>query len=95
MVLRNIFLHLDASPACETRIGLTMVLAKQLGASITGLSIITHAPHEPRRQLMDQQTTEQAELLRQRGISAGVPVQWRAVEWGVAWRAGADGPLDL
>ncbi len=83
MVLRNILLHIDASPACEGRVDLALAIAKQHGASVTGLSIITHAPHEPRRQVMEQQTAEQAERFRQRGISAGVPVQWRNVEWEV------------
>lgn len=83
MVLRNLLLHIDASSASEGRIDLALAIAKQHGASVTGLSVITHAPHEPRQQLMEQQTADQAELFRQKGISAGVPVQWRNVEWGV------------
>lgn len=83
MVLRDIFLHVDTSAACEARIDLALTLARQHGATVTGLSVIAHPYYAPRQGAEELQSAAMGALFRERAVAAGVEARWQSLDWGV------------
>jgi nucleotide-binding universal stress UspA family protein len=82
-MLKDIMVHLDQALSCQSRLEAAITLAKQHGASLTGLYVYS-SPHleQPQRQL-----TEIREMFQQRIDESGVASDWLAVDLGFS-RAG-------
>jgi len=83
MVFKDILVQVDNSPACEQRLDLAVVIAREHGAHLTGLYIITHQRQQPFSEQAKARELEAEELFRQKTVDAGVEVQWLSVDWSV------------
>jgi nucleotide-binding universal stress UspA family protein len=77
-MLKDIMVHLDQAPSCQSRLEAAITLAKQHGASLTGLYVYS----SPRQERPDQQLAEVREMFQQRTNGSGVDTDWLAVDLG-------------
>jgi len=77
-MLRDVMVHLDQALSCQSRLEAAITLAKQHGASLTGLYVYS-SPHQERS---DQQLNEVREMFQQRTDGTGVASEWLAVDLG-------------
>lgn len=77
-MLRDIMVHLDLAPSCRSRLEVAITLAKQHGASLTGLYVYS----SPRLEQPDQQLAEIREMFQQQTAKTGVATDWLAVDLG-------------
>lgn len=80
MSFKDILLYLDESPSCDRRIETAMVLAKRHGASLTGLSILTHNYYQPQNQHVEESMGASKAFLEKKALDAGVCAIWRGIE---------------
>lgn len=83
MIFKDIVVHVDNSSACEKRLELAVAIAREHGAHLTGLYIITHQRQQPYSEQLKARELEAAELFRQKTEGSGVDVQWLSVDWTV------------
>lgn len=91
--MKDILVHVDASPRAQARIDLALGLARGHGAHLTGLHVVappfvpmmTHAPIPP--EIIEQQVQwgrEQAakaeKLFKARVAAAGIAAEWRVMD---------------
>jgi nucleotide-binding universal stress UspA family protein len=81
MAIKDILLHLDNSPNCQTRIDLAIQIAKRHGAHIKGIYVLTHSYYAP-----NQTAAEAAGLDTVRTIfttkvaAAGISAEWLYID---------------
>ena len=77
-MLRDIMVHLDQAPTCQGRVDAAITLARQHGASLTGL----HVYSSPRTKDPVRQSTAIRDLFRQATDGTGVEVDFQEVDLG-------------
>jgi len=76
MVLKNILVLMDSLPAAAGRLELALKLAKQHGAGITGLNVVSHPLFELGKGTHDE-APDQRELFEAETARAGVEAVWQ------------------
>lgn len=77
-MLKNIMVHLDHNEPCKGRLDAAITLARQHGASLTGLYVYS----SPRLQESAQQLEQVREAFQQQTQGAGVEANWLGVDLG-------------
>lgn len=77
-MLKNIMVHLDQTPSCKSRLDAAITLAKQHGASLTGLYVYS----SPRLKHPVQQSAEVREMFNQQIEGTGIVSDWLDVDLG-------------
>ncbi len=77
-MLKDILVHLDQAPSCKGRLEAAITLAKQHGASLTGLYVYS----SPRLEQPDQQSAEICEMFQQQTDGTGIASDWLDVDIG-------------
>ena len=77
-MLKDIMVHLDQAPSCKGRLEAAITLAKQHGASLTGLYVYS----SPRLEQPDHQSAEIREMFQQQTDGTGIASDWRDVDIG-------------
>ncbi|TWJ32626.1 universal stress protein [Geobacter argillaceus] len=90
MSLKEILVVLDNSPQCASRLELAVALARQHGACLAGLHVITHPFYEPAHNDAPCKAEEVRRLFEAMTGSAGIPVKWIGVDWSVVGVAVAE-----
>lgn len=80
MSIKDILLHLDDSPACERRIDVALNLARQHGARVTGLSVVTYGYYQPHYLHSEEKVAVADALLQTKAQAAGVSAISRCIE---------------
>jgi len=84
MAIKDILLHLDSSPSCPARIDLCIQIAKNHGAHIKGLHVLSHSYYAPRHTAADSEDARNIEaLFTAKTAAAGVSAEWLYVDWSV------------
>jgi nucleotide-binding universal stress UspA family protein len=90
MGLKNILVHLDSRAHAEQRLDCALALARQHGAAVTGLSVISHSLFEPAEQDANSGEIQLQELFEQKAAQAGVDAEWQRIDMKVLQRSVAD-----
>jgi len=77
-MLKNIMVHLDQAPACQSRLDAAITLAKQHGAELTGLCVYS----SPRLKNPEKQLAEIHEMFMRQTERNGVAAEWLDVDLG-------------
>lgn len=77
-MLKDIMVHLDRASSCKGRLDAAITLAKQHGASLTGLYVYS----SPRLKQPEQQLVEIRDMFQQEAGNAGLVSDWLAVDLG-------------
>jgi nucleotide-binding universal stress UspA family protein len=77
-MLKDIMVHLDQSPSCKGRLEAAITLAKQHGASLTGLYVYS----SPRLEQPDHQSAEIREMFQHQTDGTGIASDWLDVDIG-------------
>jgi len=77
-MLKDIMVHLDPTPSCQSRLKVAISLAKQHGASLTGLCIYS----SPRLKNPEQQLADIREMFLQEAEAGGIAAEWLDVDLG-------------
>lgn len=84
MAIKDILLHLDNSPSCQSRIDLAIRIAQSHGAHIKGLYILSHSYYAPSPTAADADGARAVKALFATRIAAGgVSAEWLYVDWPV------------
>ena len=84
MAIKDILLHLDNSPSCQSRMELAIQTAKSHGAHLKGLYVLTHRYYAPRNTTADTESARSIEaLFTEKTAAAGVAAEWLYVDWSV------------
>lgn len=84
MAIKDILLHLDNSPSCPARIDLAISIARNHGAHVKGLHVLSHSYYAPR--LTAAATAEARDieaLFTEKTAAAGISAEWLHVDWSV------------
>lgn len=84
MSIIDMLLYLDNSSACEQRIDAAVLLAKQQGARLTGLSLVTFDYYQPHYLHTEENIAAVAALLTAKSAAAGITSRHRCIESRVA-----------
>ncbi|MFZ4859495.1 MAG: universal stress protein [Desulfuromonadaceae bacterium] len=84
MSIKDILLYLDNSSACEQRIETAVYLAKQQGARLTGLSLVTFDYYQPHYLHTEENVAAAGAVLAAKASAAGVEAKHRCIESCVA-----------
>lgn len=77
MAIKDILLHLDNSPTCQTRIDLAIQIAKRHGAHIKGLYVLSHSYYAPNQTAAEAAGARNVEaLFTASTAAAGVSAEW-------------------
>lgn len=77
-MLKDIMVHMDQAPACQSRLDVAITLAKKHGARLTGLCVYS----SPRLKNPEQQLAEIREIFIQKTEARGVAAEWLDVDLG-------------
>ncbi len=77
-MLKDIMVHLDQAPACQSRLDAAVTLAKQHGARLTGLCLYS----SPRLEKPEQQLTDIRERFMHQAEESGITAEWLDVDLG-------------
>jgi nucleotide-binding universal stress UspA family protein len=77
-MLKDIMVHLDQAPSCQSRLDAANTMAKQYGANLTGL----HVYSSPRLKDPVRQSTEVREMFQRQTDAAGVAGEFLDVDLG-------------
>lgn len=77
-MLKDIMVHLDQTPACQSRLDAAMTLAQQHGARLTGLCVYS----SPRIENPGQQLNDIREMFLQQTTAKAVAAEWLDVDLG-------------
>lgn len=77
-MLKDIMVHLDQASSCQSRLEAAITLAKQHGASLTGLYVYS----SPRLEQSDQQLAKIREMFQQQTAESGVATDLLDVDLG-------------
>lgn len=77
-MLKDIMVHLDQAPSCACRLDAAITLAKQHGASLTGLYVYS----SPHLEQSDNLLSELRKMFHQRTAGTGVVSDWLGVDLG-------------
>lgn len=80
MSIKDILLYLDDSSACEHRIEAALGLAKQQGARVTGLSVVTYEYYQPHYLRTEESVAAAGALLAAKAQAAGIDAVHRSIE---------------
>jgi nucleotide-binding universal stress UspA family protein len=83
MAFKQILLHMDDTPRCVTRLDAALRLARQHGACLTGLYVITHPHYAPQSEAAERRAEEARALFQERASAAGVETLWHCADWHV------------
>lgn len=84
MAFKEILLHVDDSAQCEGRLDLAIKIARQHGACLTGLYVITHPHYAPQSEAAKRKAREFGALFEQKTQQAGVDSVWQSIDWHVS-----------
>jgi nucleotide-binding universal stress UspA family protein len=84
MALKEMLLQMDSTPQCAARLDLAIALARQHGASLTGIYVITHQHYAPQNESAQQRSAEAEALFTKRTAESGIEARWQSVEWNVS-----------
>ena len=84
MSIKDILLYLDNSSNCEQRLDSALCLAKQQGARLTGLSLVTFDYYQPHYLHTEGNVAAAGALLAAKAAAAGVEARHRCIESRVA-----------
>ncbi len=84
MGFKDILLHIDETPPCAKRVELAIHLARQQGAQLTGLFVLTQPPYAPAYEGLKRQAMAAEQKLRQAAAKAAVAVEWILAQGGIA-----------
>lgn len=90
MGLKNILVHLDTQLHTEQRLDCALALARQHGARVIGLSVITHSLLEPAEQDTIRAEIQLQELFERKVDQAGVDAEWHRIDVRVLQRSVAE-----
>ena len=77
-MLKDIMVHLDSTPSCQSRLKVAISMAKQHGASLTGLCVYS----SPRLNNPEQQLVDIRDTFLQEAEVGGVVAEWLEVDLG-------------
>jgi len=83
MNFKDVLIHIDDSPHCAIRLALAINLAREYGAHLTGLYVITHAHYAPQHETKKQLATAAEESFRLATENAAVSAEWVLADWGI------------
>lgn len=84
MAIKDILVHLDNSPSSRSRLDMAVKIAKQHGAHLKGLFVLSHSYYAPRHTSGDLEVAKATEamfLLKTSG--EGLSAEWLYVDWSV------------
>lgn len=81
MKFKDILVHIDNSPQCANRLDLAITLAREHGAHLTGIYVITHPPYTSQDERMKQEEAHAAEMFALKTGEAEIGTEWLAVDW--------------
>lgn len=90
MVIKDILVHVDNSPACAHRLELAVEIAKAHNAHLAGLYIISNLREQPYSEHAKARESEAEILFQQKTGSAGIETQWLSADWSVVGASMAD-----
>ncbi|MHB8120639.1 MAG: universal stress protein [Desulfuromonadaceae bacterium] len=91
MALRNILVHMDSSPGCQTRLDVAINLARAHGANLKGLYVVAHEYYAPRHGGIEESGAKAMQaLFTEKTASAGISAEWLYVDWSVVGVSAAD-----
>lgn len=80
MSIKDILLYLDEGRWSEGALSVALELARDHGAALTGISILTHDYYQPQQLRAQENMSAAGEFLRKRALEAEVPASWRCIE---------------
>ncbi len=83
MAVADILVHLDTTHNCPARLGVALLLAQRLGASLTGLYVVTHHYYQPTSPTAEERIDALKAQFQQQVAAAGVEGRWLLVDWSV------------
>lgn len=83
MAYKDILVHMDNSPHCEARLDLAINLAKQCGAHLTGLYVISHPHYKPQQDSAGLTSKDVETTFMREAATAGISAHWQLVDWAV------------
>jgi nucleotide-binding universal stress UspA family protein len=84
MALKDILLHIDNSSSCSNRIDLAISLARNHGAHLKGLYVLSHSYYAPRHGMGATESARKAEeLFCEKTAQAGISAEWLFADWSV------------
>lgn len=84
MAFKDILLHLENSPGSEARLDLAIGIARDHGAHLKGLYVLSHSYYAPRHGSVEESESDRIRaLFLEKTAAAGVSAQWLYVDWSV------------
>jgi nucleotide-binding universal stress UspA family protein len=83
MIIKDILVHVDNSPACAQRLELAVEIAKTHNAHLAGLYIIPHQRQKSYGEHGKARELETEKLFQLKTDSAGIETEWLLAEWPV------------
>lgn len=83
MGFNDILVHIDSSPQYLNRLDLAIRLARDHGAKLTGLYVVTHQYYRPEQEGLRRRISEAEEVFRQKTAREQVPGHWLCADWAV------------
>ena len=81
MKFKDILVHIDNSQPCTNRLDLAITLAREHGAQLTGLYVITHPPYASRIERLNQEEAQAEAMFTSKTGEAGITAEWLSVDW--------------
>ena len=81
MKFKDILVHIDNSPQCANRLELALKLAREHGAQLTGLYVITHPPYAPQDEQMKYDEDQAKAMFELKTGGTDVKAEWSSVDW--------------
>lgn len=82
MKYRNIMVHVDTSAQSWRRVELAVKIAKEHGAFLTALYVVTHQYYKPEHEGLKERIAETEKSFRE--LTAGMEADWIMADWQVA-----------
>ncbi|MFO7765951.1 MAG: universal stress protein [Pelovirga sp.] len=80
MNLKNILIHLDDRPTCESRLEVALQLARQQESHLTGIYIISRMYFAHHRQEFQTRADKVEQLFKKKAAAAGIETEWILVD---------------
>jgi nucleotide-binding universal stress UspA family protein len=84
MALRDILIYLDSTPSCMSRLDLAINLAREHGAHLKGLFVLSHPFYAPRHDSIVAADAEKCQrIFAAKSADAAISSEWLCVDWSV------------
>jgi nucleotide-binding universal stress UspA family protein len=84
MAYKDILIHVDDTPQSAKRVELAINLARQHGAHLTGLFLISQPHYMPEYEMRQEQAIAAEKRFREAAGELSQPVDWILANWGIS-----------